>query len=215
MTDARSAILARIRDIAQDTPAPRSHTYRTSGTLSAEARLDLFCERVSDYRAEVHRVPSTHVAETITEACAAKGVARITAPAGWPDAWRPQGVELVEDNDLSALELDALDGIVTGCTIAIAETGTIALSAGPREGRRSLTLIPDVHICIIHIDQIVETVPEAMRLLAHLVRTERRPLTLISGPSATSDIELSRVEGVHGPRNLVVIVTELRDTATA
>ena len=175
--------------------------------------MDLFCKRVGDYRAEVRRVDRSEVAKAIAGACRAKGAARIAAPAGWPNEWRPVGVELVEDDGLSSAALDALDGVVTGCTLAVAETGTIALSAGTYEGRRTLTLIPDLHICIVETDQIVELVPEAMRRLATLVRTERRPLTLISGPSATSDIELSRVEGVHGPRDLFVIVTESRDDA--
>jgi L-lactate dehydrogenase complex protein LldG len=184
MTDARAAILRRIRDIPRDSPSPFPRSYRTSGTLSLEARVDLFCERVGDYRAEVRRVDRRDVAEAIADACRAKGAARVAAPAGWPDEWRPAGVELVEDDGLSAA------------------------------GRRVLTLIPDLHICIVETDQIVELVPEAMRQLATLVRTERRPLTLISGPSATSDIELSRVEGVHGPRDLFVIVTSSRDSAT-
>ena len=97
--------------------------------------------------------------------------------------------------------------MLTGCTVAIAETGTIALAAGPREGRRALTLVPDLHICVVEESRIVELVPEATAILGELVAAERRPLTLISGPSATSDIELDRVEGVHGPRTLVVLVT--------
>jgi L-lactate dehydrogenase complex protein LldG len=210
MTDARDAILRRIRDIPRDSPSPYTRDYRSDGTLSVEARVDFFCERVGDYRAEVRRVDPRDVAEAIADACGAKRAARIAAPVVWPNEWRPAGVELVEDDGLSSATLDALDGVVTGCTLAVAETGTIALSAGTREGRRMLTLIPDLHICIVETDQIVELVPEAMRRLATLVRTERRPLTLISGPSATSDIELSRVEGVHGPRDLFVIVTESR-----
>jgi L-lactate dehydrogenase complex protein LldG len=107
---------------------------------------------------------------------------------------------------LSARALDALDGVITGCTVAIAQTGTIALTGGQHEGRRALSLVPDLHICIVEQRQIVEIVPEAVALLGDLVARERRPITLVSGPSATSDIELSRVEGVHGPRTLVVLV---------
>ena len=129
-------------------------------------------------------------------------------PAGVPPEWRPDGIELVEDGSLSAYELDELDGVLTGCTVAIAETGTIVLSAGPGEGTRALTLVPDLHVCVVGGDQVVELVPEALERLGDLVRGERRPITFVSGPSATSDIELSRVEGVHGPRTLIVIVVD-------
>jgi L-lactate dehydrogenase complex protein LldG len=128
---------------------------------------------------------------------------RIGVPAGLPAAWRPPGA--VEDHGLTPRELDALDGVLTGCTVAIAETGTLVLAAGPAEGRRALTLVPDLHVCVVRPTQVVETVPEAFEALRGL---ERRPLTFVSGPSATSDIELQRVEGVHGPRTLVVLILE-------
>jgi L-lactate dehydrogenase complex protein LldG len=131
------------------------------------------------------------------------GGGRIGVPPGIPIAWRPTGA--VEDYGLTAHELDGLDGVLTGCTVAIAETGTLVLAAGPTEGRRALTLVPDLHICVVYTGQIVETVPEAFALLRGL---ERRPLTFVSGPSATSDIELKRVEGVHGPRTLVVLIVD-------
>jgi L-lactate dehydrogenase complex protein LldG len=124
-------------------------------------------------------------------------------PAGLPAAWRPKDLELVEDAALTPHELDALDGVVTGCTLAIAETGTIVLTSAPEEGRRALTLVPDLHVCVVQETQVVELVPEAFATLA---AGARRPITLVSGPSATSDIELSRVEGVHGPRDLVILV---------
>jgi L-lactate dehydrogenase complex protein LldG len=114
----------------------------------------------------------------------------------------------VRDIALSPQALDGLDGALTGCTAAIAETGTIVLTADEREGRRALTLVPDVHICVVQASQIVELVPEAIALLGEITARSGRPITLISGPSATSDIELSRVEGVHGPRTLVVVITE-------
>jgi L-lactate dehydrogenase complex protein LldG len=120
-----------------------------------------------------------------------------------PLEWRPQGA--VEDRGLDAHELDALDGALTGCGLAIAETGTIVLDGGAAQGRRALTLVPDYHLCVVPVDRIVGVVPEAVELLEPAVR-EGRPLTFISGPSATSDIELSRVEGVHGPRTLHVVV---------
>jgi L-lactate dehydrogenase complex protein LldG len=110
------------------------------------------------------------------------------------------------DTSLDTAGFDSLDGAITGCTAAIAETGTIILAAGPETGRRALTLIPDLHICVVERSQIVELVPEGLRRAGVIVRAEGRPITLVSGPSATSDIELSRVEGVHGPRHLVVLV---------
>jgi L-lactate dehydrogenase complex protein LldG len=128
-----------------------------------------------------------------------------------PRAWRPQELELVEDVDLDARALDALDGVITGCTLGIAETGTIVLTAGPAEGRRALTLVPDLHVCVVRESEIVHLVPEAIARLRDLVASEGRPVTFVSGPSATSDIELSRVEGVHGPRTLVVLI--VRETA--
>ena len=179
-------------------------TYRRSGALSTAARVDLFCERVADYRAQVLRVQRTDVAAAVGSV--AEG--RIVVPAGVPDAWRPAGLEAVADDALTAHALDAVDGVLTGCTVAIAETGTVVLTADPAEGRRALTLVPDLHVVVVEQGQIVELVPEAMRIVADLVRREGRPATFVSGPSATSDIELDRVEGVHGPRRLVVIVVD-------
>src|SRR4029077_18352794 len=150
-----------------------------------------------DYRARVER----GLEEVLGEL---GGAGPIGVPPGLPADWRPPNA--VEDDGLSAHELDRLAGVVTGCTVAIAETGTIVLAGGPAEGRRALTLVPDLHVCVVEERQIVELVREARERLADLVRRERRPLTFVSGPSATSDIELSRVEGVHGPRTLVVLV---------
>lgn len=203
---ARAAILARIGDIPRDVSPTAPRGYRREGALDAEQRRALFCERVGDYRADVSVVSALDVAKAIAAACAARGAMRVAAPSGLPSDWRPASVGLVDEDGLTAHDLDRLDGVVTGCTLAIAETGTIVLTAGSREGRRASTLVPDLHVCVVEADQIVELVPEAMARLAELVRTERRPVTMISGPSATSDIELSRVEGVHGPRTLVVLV---------
>ena len=205
MSDARTEILERITSIPRSPAGEAPRAYRQAGTLAAEERVALFCERVSEYRADVLRAAS--VAETVAERCAALGVRRLGIPAGLPAPWRPEGPELVADTGLTPHELDALDGVLTGCTVAVAETGTLALTAGPREGRRALTLVPDVHVCVVEEPRIVELVPEATALLGELVRRERRPITLVSGPSATSDIELDRMEGVHGPRTLVVVVT--------
>lgn len=138
------------------------------------------------------------------DAIAGFAAGRVAVPPGLPAHWRPAGA--VEDDGLTPRDLDALDGVLTGCTAAVAETGTIVLTHGAGEGRRALTLVPDRHVCVVRESQIVELVPEALARIAPLVAHERRPVTLVSGPSATSDIELSRVEGVHGPRTLVVLV---------
>jgi L-lactate dehydrogenase complex protein LldG len=206
MSTARDEIIRRIRAVDRAPgPSPRRN-YRRAGRLASDTRLARFCERVSDYRADVRRIATDRIAAEIAAACRDRDAHRLCIPAGLPTAWRPDALDLVEDEGMSPRELDALDGVVTGCTVGIAETGTIVLTGAESEGRRALTLVPDLHVCIVFEDQIVELVPEAIALLGDLVRFERRPLTFISGPSATSDIELSRVEGVHGPRNLVVLV---------
>jgi L-lactate dehydrogenase complex protein LldG len=208
VTSSREVILTRVR-AARDLPvaaAPIPRAYRHRGDRERAARIDLLCERIGDYRAEVRRVPRAALRSAIATAFAARNAARVCVPAGVPQEWRSDAIDFVEDAKLTAADLDRLDGVLTGCTLAIAETGTIVLGAGPTEGRRALTLVPDLHVCVVGEEQVVELVPEAMAALAELVRTERRPLTFISGPSATSDIELNRVEGVHGPRTLVVLV---------
>jgi L-lactate dehydrogenase complex protein LldG len=205
VTDARAEILARIR-ATERVAAPAARAYRRAGGATPADRVARFCERVGEYRADVRRIRAGEVADAVADVCRARGAARIGVPDGLPAAWRPAGLELVEDDGLQPRDLDRLDGVVTGCTVAVAETGTIALAAGPREGRRALTLVPDLHVCVVEEAQIVELVPEAVRLLGGVVAAERRAVTLVSGPSATSDIELSRVEGVHGPRTLVVLV---------
>ena len=140
--------------------------------------------------------------------CEEAGARRLGVPESLPDDWRPAEIELVPDSGLSSTELDELDGALTGCALGIAETGTIVLDSGPASGRRALTLVPDYHLCVVEEESVVGLVPEAVERLEPAVR-EGRPLTFVSGPSATSDIELNRVEGVHGPRTLhVVIVAE-------
>ena len=203
MSAARDEILGRIA-AANRVSAPAGavvREYRRAGTLDAESRVALFCRRAGEYRAEVQRVDV--VAAAVAAACGTRGARRLAVPAGLPAAWRPKDLELVEDAALTPHELDALDGVVTGCTLAIAETGTIVLTSAPAEGRRALTLVPDLHVCVVQETQVVELVPEAFATLA---ADARRPITFVSGPSATSDIELSRVEGVHGPRDLVILV---------
>lgn len=209
MSAARNQILERIAAAAVAPAAGRTaaHGYRRSGELGADDRVELFCRRVGEYRAEVRRVSQAELPTLIATVCAARSATRLVVPAGIPSAWRGADVELVDDHGLSAQELDLVDGALTGCTVAIAETGTIVLTAGPTEGRRAVSLVPDLHICVVPEPQIVELLPEALARIADR-NLERRPLTFISGPSATSDIELSRVEGVHGPRDLVVLVVK-------
>ena len=205
---AREAILARIAAATSDRPpavdVPRD--YRTSTPPEVDV-VERFAERVADYRAVVHRASNGSLASVIAGALTARGARTVVLPAGVPDTWlggaSPAVDVLSDDPPLTHAQLDAVDAVVTGCAVAIAETGTIVLDAGTGQGRRALSLLPDRHVCVVRADQIVGDVPEALPLL-----DPRRPLTWISGPSATSDIELDRVEGVHGPRNLdVVIVT--------
>jgi L-lactate dehydrogenase complex protein LldG len=202
VSSAKADILARVRGALGPAPAvpaiPRE--YRAAGTLPAEGAVDRFCQTVAEYRATVHRVPAAELAETVRRILA--GVARVGVPAGFPDL----GVDVIEDHRLSVAELDTLDAVVTGSALAIADTGTIVLDSGPRSGRRALTLVPDHHVCIVEAASVVPSVPDAVDALAEAAHAGR-PITLVSGPSATSDIELERVEGVHGPRVLDVIVT--------
>jgi iron-sulfur cluster protein len=206
---ARAAILARIRaaigDAGSSAAVPRD--YRRRSTRTQAAKVTLFAKRVSDYRASAVLADAARVPAVITQLCQRHGAGRLVVPRGLPEAWRPSGIELVSDEGLTPNELDALDGAISGCAVAIAETGTIVLDGGPAQGRRAITLIPDYHLCVVTADQIVDLVPEAVERLAPAA-ANGLPLTLVSGPSATSDIELNRVEGVHGPRALdVVIVT--------
>jgi L-lactate dehydrogenase complex protein LldG len=213
VSGARDEILSRIRAALDDVPAPETATdvavardYRQAGERSREQLVEHLAERIADYAAEVRRVTAAELGDAVTAACAERGLRRIAIPPGLPAGWRPRDVEVIEDVELSAAELDRVDGAVTGCAAAIAETGTLVLDASPICGRRALTLVPDHHICIVLAGQVVELVPEAIAAVAPAVRDGRRPITLVSGPSASSDIELSRVEGVHGPRDLLVLI---------
>jgi L-lactate dehydrogenase complex protein LldG len=213
MSAAREEILRRIRGALDDVPESEvpgdvvvARDYRHSAPRTREELVEHLAERVADYAAEVRQVPAAELAETVTAACAQRGLRRVAVPPGLPAGWRPRDVELIEDKGLSAAELDGIDGAVTGCAAAIAETGTLVLDGSPICGRRALTLVPDHHICVVLAGQIVGLVPEAIAAVAPAVRDGRRPITLVSGPSASSDIELSRVEGVHGPRDLLVLI---------
>jgi L-lactate dehydrogenase complex protein LldG len=208
--EARDEVLARIAGALRDRPAPPAvpRDYRGADHapgLDGEELLELLVERLLDYRALVRRSTTSLVAAAVLAALTERGARRVVVadgilPAGL-DHLEP-GVELVGDHPpLTAQQLDQLDGVLTGCTVAVAETGTIVLDAGPGQGRRALSLVPDYHLVVVTAAQVVQTVPQA---LARLDPT--RPQTWISGPSATSDIELERVEGVHGPRTLEVIL---------
>ena len=207
MTGAREAVLGRIRDAlgpgAAVPDVPRA--YRPAGAPADGDVVARFCERVADYNATVRRVAAADLAAAVAAACAEHGVERLVTPAGGPQSI--DGLELVADDPpLSAQDLDAVDGVLSGCALAIAETGTIVLDGGARSGRRAITLVPDYHACVVEAGSIVASVPDAVAELAEAAAAGR-PITLVSGPSATSDIELDRVEGVHGPRTLDVFVT--------
>lgn len=190
MASAREEILQRIRDAKVPAARPVVRGYHQEGPGGVE----LFAERVADYRAIVHTVTDVPAA---LERLRGK---RIVAPQGVPDEWLIDGVTWLRE-PLTIEELDQSDGVLTGCAVAIADTGTIVLDGGAAQGRRALTLLPDYHLCVVRQDQIAASVPEALHRLE-----PTRPLTFISGPSATSDIELNRVEGVHGPRTLEVLI---------
>ncbi len=204
--EARTVILDRLRTALDDRPKPPP--VRRAYRRERPAGLDVvgrFAERVADYEATVLRVyDAQDLLSAASDLLREAGVSRLAVPTGSRLAWLTRlGVELVVDSP--PLDNDALgeiDAVATGCALAIAETGTIVLDTGPDQGRRALTLLPDYHLCVVRADQVVGTVPEAVARL-----NPRRPQTWISGPSATSDIELERVEGVHGPRTLHVLLT--------
>jgi L-lactate dehydrogenase complex protein LldG len=211
----RDELLARVRAALADVPeheqpedVPIERAYSRSLGLGPDEVVARLIDRLEDYGADVRRCAQGEQARTIAEALAAHGARRVGIPDDLPTALRPAGVELVADRGLPARGaegLEGLDGVVTACTIAIAETGTICLAGGIGDGRRALTLVPDLHVCVVPDDRIVSSVPEGMAALADAARAGR-PITLASGPSATSDIEMDRVAGVHGPRRLVVVL---------
>ena len=207
---ARDEMLARIRAAVADgaAPAPVARDYRTASQPSAvagEELLELLVERLVDYRALVRRGTTAMVAATVVAALTERGARRVAVPEGILPAGLDRlepGIELVGDAPpLTPAQLDGLDGVLTGCAVAIAETGTIVLDGGSGQGRRALSLVPDYHLVVVTAAQVVATVPEGLARL-----DPASPQTWISGPSATSDIELDRVEGVHGPRTLEVVV---------
>jgi L-lactate dehydrogenase complex protein LldG len=213
MSAARDEILRRIRTALRDVPpaetpeaVPVARAYRHSDPAPRAERLGLFAERVAEYKAAVRTVTPADLPGAIAAACAARGVRRLVVPADLPEGWAPAGVDLLHDPGLTNQQLDESDGVLTACALGIAQTGTIVLDGGPGQGRRAITLLPDYHLCVVRADQVVGLVPEAVARLGAVALDPHRPITWISGPSATSDIELNRVEGVHGPRTLEVLI---------
>ncbi|MEU0145305.1 LUD domain-containing protein [Streptomyces sp. NPDC006288] len=205
-TGARETVLARIRDALALAPVPGTEiprAYRTGRTLPDDERLTLLTDRLVDYKARVHPCTADRTAETIAAILRERGARRIGVPDGLDERWLTayEGEVQRDSADIPAPSLDALDAVVTASAVSCAETGTIFLDGSPDQGRRALSLVPDVHVCVVDLSSVVVGVPEAV---ARLV--PERPTTLISGPSATSDIELERVEGVHGPRTLAVVI---------
>ncbi len=203
--DAVLASIARAQTTGRGTtaePEPPAG-YRMALDEDADA-VDLLVDRLLDYRAEVRDVRGGGVgavAAAVAEILRARGISRAVVPSGLPAAWRPEGVELVEDAGFRAAELDAFPAAITASAASVATTGTILLDHGPDQGRRAVSLVPDVHVCLVDAAAIHGELPGAIRALG-----PRAVMTWISGPSATSDIELVRVEGVHGPRSLVVVI---------
>ncbi len=177
--------------------------YTTAGVQGVPARLELFTERLRDYDATVYPCQEHEIASTVAQALKSRGKTTLLIPPAIEKAWLPEQFAFLPDEKLTYEQLDQSQGVITACAVAIAVTGTIILQHTPGAGRRALTLIPDYHLCIVFANQIAETVPEGFRQLKNIASS---PLTMISGPSATSDIEMTRVKGVHGPRVLDVIV---------
>ncbi len=214
---AKETMLWRIRHATSDVSGEErpedvrvERGYRHKDDASREEIVARFAERTAEYDAKVHRVAREELAGAIQEALKRRGVKRLVIPPYLPKGWIPEGIETLRDaahSQLTEQELDESDGVLTGCALGIAQTGTIVLDSGRAQGRRSLTLLPDYHLCVVREEQILGLVPEAFARLANTVQTEGRAITFISGPSATSDIELNRVEGVHGPRTLEVLIS--------
>lgn len=203
---AKEVMLARIRASIDHAPEPPQAFYaiRERGERDHTAVLEDFIERLLEYKARVTQTHTVDLPAAISEACQQHDIRQLVVPADLPAAWIPEGVIALRDEPpLSLSELDTASGVLTGCALAIAQTGTIILDGGANQGRRALSLVPDRHLCVVRAEQVVGWVPEA---IAKLAERATRPMTLISGPSATSDIELNRVEGVHGPRTLHVFL---------
>lgn len=206
MSDAKSVMLGRIRQALTHAPeaAPIARDYRQADEADRSMILAEFSEKVRDYKAIVEETTTEQLPQAIALACQQRGIRQLVVPGDLPTGWLPEGIMIrTDDPPLTNAELDASDGVLTGCALGVAQTGTIVLDGDAHQGRRALSLVPDWHLCVVLTSQVTGLVPEAIaRLGAH----PERPITFISGPSATSDIELHRVEGVHGPRTLHVLL---------
>jgi L-lactate dehydrogenase complex protein LldG len=214
---ARTEVLRRIRAaIAPASPTPTAspeaidiswqaieRSYRHAASHDREAILELFEDRLRDYDAGVYRCAEAGVPTLIARILTERGRQTLAIPEGLPVEWLPQGINMVQDDRIGIAAIDACDGVLTSATIAIAETGTIILQDAPGQGRRAITLLPDYHLCVVRAESLVQTVPEAMRVLQS---TSSLATTFFSGPSATADIEMTRIKGVHGPRFVDVIL---------
>ena len=180
-------------------------TYTRTSRLDKHAVLDLFEDRLREYDAGVYHANLQSISRVVAEILVARGKTGLAIPAGLPADWLPQGFLFDEADLFNADRLDKTQGVLTGCTVAIAETGSIVLQNAEAQGPRILSLVPDYHLCLVFADQIVATVPEAFE---RIEATSALPTTFISGPSATADIEMTRIKGVHGPRFLDVLLVD-------
>lgn len=211
MSSSREAMLQRIRQAVASGTRQHQHpvesaVYEQHDNLDVEQRIAQFAHRVEEYKAWVGQCDMQDVASIIKQRMMHHGLKSLVIPADLAQMWRPADVTLIEDVQLTSAQIASSDGVISTCALGIAQTGTIVLDGGAGQGRRMLTLLPDYHCCVVPASLIVGTVPEAFARLEGAVRQRRTPMTFISGPSATSDIELNRVEGVHGPRTLEVII---------
>ena len=215
MSGAREAVLERVRvATASVAMAERAREYagiareyQSAARMERGACLELFCERLREYGAEVYPTAENAIGKVVSEVLRGRGVGRVLVAPGVPATWQ-SGAEFVVDEGFSAGELDGFAGVLTGATLGIAETGTIVLQHQPGQGRRAITLVPDYHLCVVRAADVVETVVEGMRLLE---ATKELPTTFFSGPSATADIEMTRIKGVHGPRFVDVLLVKDAD----
>lgn len=214
MNDSRQAILDRIQMVQMARSASRAPefdahenifdgSYRRAGSMGLLDRIALFKDRLEEYGSAVHRCSRDDVAATVREILSASKRRNMVIPDGIPPDWLPDGISFTVGDRFSPQEIDRFEGVLTGCTVAIALTGSIVLQNAPAQGPRVLSLVPDYHLCVVLTEQIVETVPEAFDRIA---ATATLPTTFISGPSATADIEMTRIKGVHGPRFLDVLI---------